>query len=68
MDRGAAASWARGRLRDGPELAGFWREWTRAEEAHFARDPSRVYADFLVREQPGGYRVRDPRTVARDGG
>lgn len=68
MDRGAAASWARGRRRDGPELAGFWRKWTRAEEAHFSRDPSRVYADFLVREQPGGYRVRDPRTVARDGG
>jgi hypothetical protein len=58
MDRDAAASWARGRHRDGAELAGFWREWTRAEEAHFAHDPSRPYADFLVRESPAGYRVR----------
>ena len=57
MDRNAAASWGRGRHRDGPDLAGFWQEWTRAEEAHFARDPSRAHADFLVRETPSGYRV-----------
>lgn len=63
MDRDARASWARGRLRDGPELAGFWREWTRAERAHFTRDPSRPYADFLVREAGQGYRVRTRATT-----
>lgn len=63
MDLDPAASWARGRLRDGPGLAGFWQEWTRAERAHFARDPSRPFADFLVREAASGYeaRRRSPR-------
>lgn len=58
MDLDPAASWARGRHRDGPELAGFWQEWTRAERAHFARDPSRPFADFLVREAASGYQAR----------
>ncbi|MER8187709.1 hypothetical protein [Kitasatospora sp. NPDC094015] len=48
MDLDAAAARARGELRDGPELAGFWAGWARAEEAHFAADPSRPYADLLV--------------------
>lgn len=50
-------SWARGRRRDGPGLAEFWRGWTRAEETHFAADPTRPFADLLVRGGPGGYEV-----------
>ncbi|MGD9484314.1 hypothetical protein WDH52_13835 [Streptomyces sp. TRM70308] len=62
----AALAWARGRRRDGPELAGFWDGWTAAESAHFAADPTRPHADVLVRQRapgaagaPGarGYRV-----------
>jgi hypothetical protein len=48
MDLPAAVARARGEARDGPELAGFWRGWARAEAAHFAADPSRPHADFLV--------------------
>ncbi|MEV4616746.1 hypothetical protein AB0K43_29760 [Kitasatospora sp. NPDC049258] len=48
MDLDAAAARARGELRDGPELAGFWAGWARAEHAHFAADPSRPAADLLV--------------------
>jgi len=44
----------RGLRRDGPGLAGFWSGWTRAEEAHFAADPTRPYADLLVRQTPDG--------------
>ena len=40
---------ARGEQRDGPELAGFWREWVAQQSAHFARDPTRPFADLLVR-------------------
>ncbi|MFE7775970.1 uridine kinase [Streptomyces sp. NPDC057445] len=50
MDRGPQESWARGRRRDGPALSEFWDEWTAAETRHFADDPSRPYADTLVRE------------------
>jgi hypothetical protein len=66
MDRGAGASWERGRRRDGPGLNAFWREWTEAERAHFAGDPSRPHADFLVREGAGGYQVRAGRRAGRD--
>lgn len=44
----------RGLRRDGPQLAHFWTGWTRAEDAHFAADPTRPYADLLVRQTPGG--------------
>lgn len=44
----------RGLLRDGPELAHFWTGWTRAEDAHFAADPTRPYADLLVSQTAGG--------------
>ncbi|WP_407640637.1 uridine kinase family protein [Actinacidiphila alni] len=40
----------RGLLRDGPELAHFWTGWTAAEDAHFADDPSRPFADLLLRQ------------------
>lgn len=52
MDLPRQIAWRRGRSRDGPELAGFWEEWTRAEERHFRADPSRPYADWLLRPYP----------------
>lgn len=55
MDREPEASWLRGRRRDGPALSGFWDGWTVAETRHFAGDPSRPFADTLVRELPEGY-------------
>ncbi|GAA0685962.1 hypothetical protein GCM10010193_44790 [Kitasatospora atroaurantiaca] len=48
MELDAHAARARGELRDGPELAEFWAGWARAEQAHFAADPSRPYADLRV--------------------
>ncbi|MEU9442982.1 hypothetical protein AB0D42_19070 [Streptomyces sp. NPDC048304] len=50
-------SWARGRLRDGPEQREFWKGWVAAERAHFARDPSRPHADLLVLQTQKGYEV-----------
>lgn len=64
VDRHTA--WRRGRRRDGPGLTAFWDVWTRAEAEHFAGDPSRPYADLLVRPcptAPEGYQVlRGPAT------
>jgi hypothetical protein len=57
MERSAAGSWERGRRRDGPGLAGFWDDWTRAETRHFTHDPSRPFADALVHEIREGYMV-----------
>ncbi|MGX2998382.1 uridine kinase family protein [Streptomyces sp. JNUCC 64] len=57
MEYPARAAWERGRRRDGPAQEAFWREWTEAERAHFAGDPSRPHADWLVRQYPGGYGV-----------
>jgi uridine kinase len=47
----------RGLRRDGPALRDFWRGWVRAEDEHFAADPTRPYADLLVRRAPYGYEV-----------
>lgn len=56
----------RGERRDGPGLAGFWTGWMRAQDAHFAADPSRPFADLLVLQRPGGYEIRDrPTGTAR---
>ncbi|MFB7274520.1 uridine kinase [Streptomyces sp. NPDC056244] len=55
MDRGAEESWERGRRRDGPGLSGFWDGWTTAETRHFSADPSRPFADALIREVREGY-------------
>jgi uridine kinase len=44
----------RGLLRDGPELAHFWTGWNREEDAHFAADPTRPYADLLIHQARGG--------------
>jgi len=48
MELDAHSARARGELRDGPELAEFWAGWARAEQTHFAADPSRPYADLRV--------------------
>ncbi|MGW0121659.1 uridine kinase family protein [Streptomyces sp. NPDC003327] len=55
MERGPEDSWVRGRRRDGPAQAAFWDGWTVAETRHFAEDPSRPFADTLVRECEEGY-------------
>lgn len=57
MEVPAHTSWERGRLRDGPGLSGFWHGWVRAEQRHFATDPSRPHADLLVRQLAEGYAV-----------
>lgn len=57
MELAREHSWERGRLRDGPGLAAFWSGWIPAERAHFAADPSRPYADFLVHQKQLGYEV-----------
>lgn len=68
MDRGAEESWQRGRERDGPDLSAFWDAWTHAETRHFAADPSRPYADALVREWQEGYKwlPGTPATAPQD--
>ncbi|MEU6480176.1 hypothetical protein ABZ858_25475 [Streptomyces sp. NPDC047017] len=50
-------SWARGRARDGAEQREFWAGWVEAEHRHFARDPSRPFADLLVRQAAQGYEL-----------
>ncbi|MFD9224046.1 uridine kinase [Streptomyces sp. NPDC060064] len=55
MERSAQESWERGRDRDGSELSAFWDGWTMAETRHFLADPSRPFADALVRECQEGY-------------
>ena len=57
MELAREDAWERGRRRDGPELDAFWRRWTRAESGHFAADPTRPYADLLVRQVRHGYEV-----------
>ncbi|MEV7379554.1 uridine kinase family protein [Streptomyces lydicus] len=58
MELASEHSWERGQLRDGPGLSAFWSGWIPAERAHFAADPSRPYADFLVHQGQLGYEVR----------
>lgn len=50
-------AWARGRSRDGAEQREFWDGWVPAERRHFAGDPSRPFADLLVRQRDEGYEV-----------
>ncbi len=50
-------AWTRGRSRDGEEQREFWAGWVEAERRHFAADPSRPYADLLVRQVEQGYEV-----------
>ncbi|MFE9561290.1 uridine kinase [Streptomyces sp. NPDC006487] len=55
METPRVKSWGRGRDRDGRELSDFWDGWERAELAHFSDDPSRPFADILVRQSGTGY-------------
>ncbi|MFF9124940.1 uridine kinase [Streptomyces sp. NPDC014889] len=57
MDLPCEESWARGRSRDGEAQREFWSGWVGAERRHFAEDPSRPFADLLVRQSPEGYAV-----------
>ena len=50
-------SWTRGRSRDGKEQREFWTGWVEAERRHFTEDPSRPFADLLVRQLAEGYQV-----------
>lgn len=50
-------AWARGRSRDGEEQREFWEGWIPAERRHFSEDPSRPFADLLVRQVKKGYEV-----------
>ncbi len=61
-------AWRRGRERDGGEQGDFWAEWVEAEARHFAEDPSRPFANLLVRQQKRGFEVlQGPlRTPATD--
>ncbi|OIK00562.1 hypothetical protein BIV24_02130 [Streptomyces colonosanans] len=50
-------AWTRGRARDGEEQSAFWAGWVEAELRHFTEDPSRPFADLLVRQEYEGYEV-----------
>jgi uridine kinase len=50
-------AWTRGQRRDGAAQREFWAGWVSAERRHFAEDPSRPFADLLVRQCSGGYEV-----------
>ncbi|WP_424215651.1 uridine kinase family protein [Streptomyces sp. BI20] len=66
METARELSWGRGRERDGSALSAFWDGWERAERAHFADDPSRPFADLVVRQGGAGYewtRVADGSPV-----
>ncbi|MEV3969344.1 hypothetical protein AB0K68_14525 [Streptomyces sp. NPDC050698] len=57
MELAREQAWARGRSRDGEEQREFWNGWVAAERRHFADDPSRPFADLLVRQRAQGYEV-----------
>ncbi|MFB6850393.1 uridine kinase [Streptomyces sp. NPDC056373] len=57
MELPCEEAWARGRSRDGEEQREFWDGWVPAERRHFADDPSRPFADLLVRQREKGYEV-----------
>ncbi|MET9763644.1 hypothetical protein ABZ016_32140 [Streptomyces sp. NPDC006372] len=57
MELAREEAWARGRSRDGEEQREFWNGWIPAERRHFADDPSRPFADLLVRQREKGFEV-----------
>ncbi|MEU9631306.1 hypothetical protein AB0D89_31505 [Streptomyces luteogriseus] len=57
MDLAREEAWERGRSRDGEEQREFWDGWVPAERRHFAEDPSRPFAELLVRQGHQGYEV-----------
>ncbi|MFD6418912.1 uridine kinase [Streptomyces sp. NPDC060194] len=60
MDLDARTAWERGRLRDGPSQSAFWDGWVPAERRHFVADPSRPFADVLVRQRTGPHDADRP--------
>lgn len=59
MEMEREVAWSRGRTRDGEEQRAFWDGWVPAELRHFAEDPSKPYADLVVRQMSEGYEVLD---------
>ncbi|MEU1853295.1 hypothetical protein ABZ499_29540 [Streptomyces sp. NPDC019990] len=57
MELPGQEAWARGRSRDGEAQREFWKGWIPAERRHFSEDPSRPFADLLVRQVEKGYQV-----------
>ncbi|MHB9849715.1 uridine kinase family protein [Streptomyces krungchingensis] len=57
MELSHEEAWTRGQRRDGEAQSEFWDGWVRAERRHFADDPSRPFADLLVRQCSEGYEV-----------
>ena len=67
MELAGEEAWARGRSRDGARQSEFWAGWVDAERRHFAADPSRPFADLLVRQCGKGYEVLPgPAGTCRD--
>ena len=65
MELARDEAWARGRARDGEEQREFWDGWVLAEQRHFAEDPSRPFADLLVRRYERGYEALPGPSEAR---
>ncbi|MFJ4835202.1 uridine kinase [Streptomyces sp. NPDC088747] len=61
-------AWSRGRRRDGEAQDAFWGEWVSAERRHFLEDPSRPFADLLVRQCSEGYEVLSGPAVTSSSG
>ncbi|MFI1444419.1 uridine kinase [Streptomyces fructofermentans] len=57
MELAREDAWERGMRRDGSAQSDFWDGWVRAERQHFAEDPTKPFADLLVRQLPEGYEV-----------
>ncbi|MFG2647434.1 uridine kinase [Streptomyces sp. NPDC048436] len=57
MELPQGEAWGRGRHRDGTVQSEFWDQWEPAERRHFAKDPSRPFAQTLVRQWREGYEV-----------
>ena len=57
MELPVEEAWGRGRQRDGAVQSDFWDGWEPAERRHFAQDPSRPFAQSLVRQCHKGYEV-----------
>jgi uridine kinase len=66
MEMEPEAAWSRGRARDGEEQRTFWDGWVQAEQRHFAADPSKPYADLVVRQVQEGYEVLDGPAAPTD--
>ncbi|MFF1472234.1 uridine kinase family protein [Streptomyces mirabilis] len=57
MELARDEAWTRGRRRDGEAQSAFWAGWVAAERQHFVEDPSKPFADLLVRQCSEGYEV-----------